>query len=217
MRRYDQRLLSTVYWSLGVIGTITAALLLFGWFGTLRIYESDKAMLAHELEMSLQSQLARVRAELESEAKARHSELLKGVSRTTNAAVETLQEQVNRIQDDHKQFKYNFFRLEARHWMKENNRSDALSTYTDALNLASTLNNTYHVSKILGEILSVLEVISRENPAVQPSSTFMFSELEKALEKVPNEHSDLVERIHTILMEMKGRPGVTLPSPPSRR
>ncbi len=167
--------------------------------------------------MFVQNQLTEIRSHLESEAKTRHSELLKEVHRAASAAVELLQEEVNRIQDDSKRFRRDFFKLEARFWTTKKDLGNALEAYTDALKLTPALNGTsFDVFRILIEIHSVLEVISRDNPNVKPS-TVRFSDLEKVLEKVPDEHSELVERIRTILMEMKRRPGVDLPRLPSRR
>ena len=48
MKQYDQRLLNTVYWALGTLAAVAAALVGFGWFANFRVYERDKNALAQE-------------------------------------------------------------------------------------------------------------------------------------------------------------------------
>ena len=49
MHQYDQRLLSTVYWSLTVVVALVLALITIIGFLNLRVYERDKAALKQEL------------------------------------------------------------------------------------------------------------------------------------------------------------------------
>jgi hypothetical protein len=49
LEKFQSAVLSTVYWSLGTVGSLTAILLGFGWFTNLRLYERDKEILREQV------------------------------------------------------------------------------------------------------------------------------------------------------------------------
>lgn len=60
-KAHNAAVLQTVYWSLGVLGTIAVALIGFGWLANFRIYERDKEALTGLLEGELNTGLADAR------------------------------------------------------------------------------------------------------------------------------------------------------------
>ena len=60
MERYDQRLLSTVYWSLGGMVTVIALVAGFGWYANFRAYDRDRAAFQQELRNIVEGNLATV-------------------------------------------------------------------------------------------------------------------------------------------------------------
>jgi hypothetical protein len=65
-REFDDRLVSTVHWSLAVTIAVLLAMLGFGWYSNYRIYERDKAALQSELERSASDRWAQLNLKLES-------------------------------------------------------------------------------------------------------------------------------------------------------
>lgn len=57
MRSYDQRLLETVYWALGLVGTITIGLIAINWFSNRELYNRDKEAIKEELNNKIQQEL----------------------------------------------------------------------------------------------------------------------------------------------------------------
>lgn len=69
MRKYDEMLLSTVYWSLGTIALIAVLLTGYSWYTNYRVYERDREFLRAEMRSLLQQELANARNTLEDTAK----------------------------------------------------------------------------------------------------------------------------------------------------
>src|SRR6266581_4289412 len=65
MRSFQDSLLSTVYWSLGVLLVIVAVLVGFGWFANFRVYQRDLEGLKRELEVLVAKSLAELKGALE--------------------------------------------------------------------------------------------------------------------------------------------------------
>jgi len=64
-RAFQADLLSTVYWSLGVLVLIVAVLVGFGWFANFRVYQRDLDALRRELEATVTKSIVEMRAALQ--------------------------------------------------------------------------------------------------------------------------------------------------------
>jgi hypothetical protein len=65
MRRSEDRLLSTVHWSLGIVATLAVGLALFGWWSASRVYQRDIASLRDELKRGVDEAAAQLRVDVE--------------------------------------------------------------------------------------------------------------------------------------------------------
>lgn len=63
--QFNDRLLATVYWALGVIGVVFAGLLGYSWFVNVKIYERDKLALQAELKAQIESEFSAMRRNFE--------------------------------------------------------------------------------------------------------------------------------------------------------
>ena len=64
MRDYDQRLLATVYWTLGSVVLLGGLLVGFGWNANSRSYERDRAALRQELQGLAREDAAKLQEQL---------------------------------------------------------------------------------------------------------------------------------------------------------
>lgn len=97
MERYNDQLLATVYWSLGVLVTIAGVLIGFGWFANFRIYQRDKASLSAELAGGLQASVSQAELRLSTDLAKRFSELSEATNRTVRQEIESTQRQVQSL------------------------------------------------------------------------------------------------------------------------
>lgn len=91
MRDYTKHLLSTVYWSLGVIVTIVVLLIGFGWFANFKVYERDKIALQQQLHGHLQEEISTLNRTLTENIQKRHAEVMNESRSAVKAAVEGLE------------------------------------------------------------------------------------------------------------------------------
>lgn len=69
MRQYEDRILQTVYWSLGGMITVVVLIAGFGWFANFRLYEHDKKVLRQELLQLLTHEMEKIHKELDDTAR----------------------------------------------------------------------------------------------------------------------------------------------------
>lgn len=121
-RKFQDQILSTVYWSLGTLAAVATLLVGFGWFVNFRVYERDKASLerdiraqmsedgrAFEIKLdaaaekstaSLKRSLATELAAAEERITARAEELLDAQKKKLDALVATNASKLDRLKSD---------------------------------------------------------------------------------------------------------------------
>ena len=148
MREYDQKLLDTVYWSLGVIGGIAVLLLGFGWFVNFKVYERDKRSMQQELDSTLRREIA--------EAKEKQDELIREATKAipdqikdvvddsldgVRKDIETLSSnQVKSWEDFFRRFndmEFELLELKADKWIKSKVLTNALRTLAQMIGVGS--------------------------------------------------------------------------------
>lgn len=78
LRWFDERLIQTVYWSLGVIATISALLVGFSWFTNVRLADRDRHQLHNEIKSGLEVEIDQRLNDLQAKAlETLSSELIK--------------------------------------------------------------------------------------------------------------------------------------------
>jgi predicted anti-sigma-YlaC factor YlaD len=68
MKRSEDRILTTVHWSLGIVGAAALGLAVFSWWSAFHVHERDVALLRDTLEKKLAEQMDTLAARLQSEA-----------------------------------------------------------------------------------------------------------------------------------------------------
>ena len=86
MRDYDQRLIATVYWSLGGVFLVVVVIAGFNWFANYRIYERERESLRNELKLQVNA--------LQSEVEQRFHKLSQSLAVAGQKQHEELRQQV---------------------------------------------------------------------------------------------------------------------------
>jgi hypothetical protein len=90
MQTSDQRLLTSVYWSLGIVGGVALLLVGYSWFTNMRIYERDKAALTQDLEGQLESKFSSLKSAFET----KQAELNKAILESATTPLAKLEKQM---------------------------------------------------------------------------------------------------------------------------
>lgn len=95
--QFNDRLLATVYWALGVIGVVFAGLLGYSWFVNVKIYERDKLALQAELKAQLESEFALMRKNFDEIQKAFDAEIRASMQHIVEGSHEVLERKISRL------------------------------------------------------------------------------------------------------------------------
>jgi hypothetical protein len=206
MRFYDQRLLSTVYWALGFIGGLTAALVGLGWFANFRLHSRELGALRQELRGYLQEEFAKLQQGMQSEAIQRHDALSKRVRDAGEVAAKQVHaELASRIDTlDHElmEQRYDVLSLRADDWEARGVHINALRWYIKLVELGRAMEQDWRVGNALAKIGETLSTIARDN-ASRPD-TNMTREILELLESIPQSFSVDKEAIRTTLASLRG-------------
>jgi hypothetical protein len=164
IQSYTDRLLTTVYWSLGAVFVIASLLVGFGWFTSIRLHERDISAIRTELTGVFGSQLAAIRTELEKLVQDQIENLTKSSAEAANAAVskqaKPIQGDVKNLQEScrnlYKQLAYLEFQSEAWYWEIKGVKSNEIMKYIEILRLAIEDKNSHRISRTLKEIEELL-------------------------------------------------------------
>lgn len=202
MRDYNERLLSTVYWSLGTIAGIAVLLVGFSWFTNYKIYERDKSALKQELNALFSNQLLQIQNKLNEELSGK----LEDISTKSVAAAKTISEQsisslnykMSSIEKKVLSLRYRAIESEARYWELKGVKGNEIDRYRDMLPLAIELNDENAISKSLEGLLRMFKA------GVFPFYGYVPS-LVTTLDSLPAKYSTEVAAIKESLKNAKSK------------
>ena len=208
-QRFQEQVLSTVYWSLGTVASVAVLLVGFGWFTNFRMYDRDKSALERDLRAQILDHSRGLRDELSTTASLRFSELEKSLVAQLAAAQErvasantekitTTEKQIinklsitnsrlSNVEAEVQQLKLAAELQKRESWIASLNYRNALQSTVTALELANTLDSPYEVGDILDLVAEDMNSIfsSKERPI----DNFLVSQLVDALDKVKGTHA----------------------------
>jgi hypothetical protein len=200
MREYDQRLLGTVYWSLGSIVVVAGLLFVFGWNANTRAYERDRSALRQDLEGTLREGLGRGQKELnernnqlEKDLRERFASLEKASTTVAQEAAEAVKRSLsNRIEatsDRILDLEIERLKEESASWQKGKIFTNVLRTNLQIIEKAYGKSATYFRDEEIAESLDRMRHAFREGAS--PDSS-LASDVMVALEKLPPKfHTDI--------------------------
>lgn len=202
MRQYDQRLLATVYWSLGVLATITILLIGFGWFANFRLYERDKIALRQELIVFIQEELSKIKSALNANAQSQYDKILaeaRSVGSSTATSVRNeLSFNINSINKDIKRIQCNMTGKEGESWIEKGVLTNGLRSYSHVLGYAIELNDEFIITRTLDNIHRVIKMIADKPNSRKPDAKDI-RDLSERLTKIENENTIAVNGIRNAL------------------
>jgi hypothetical protein len=190
MQQYDQKLLATVYWSLGTIVAVAALLIGFGWYANLRVYEKDKDVMKEEFRNFLRAELVTSSKVFEKQIDEKIEKALKDYQENIKSSLAKVQTRISSIDETITGIEYKRLKDEAKTEIK----SIAFSRYVDMIELSHKLPSylDFYYSEPLENILSLL----KEGVIPDPEDV---KNLNKALSKVPEGYAMDVESIRQLV------------------
>ncbi len=129
MKEYNQRLLETVYWALGVLITVILFVAGAGWYVNFRLYERDKASIQTDLEALIKKQVASAFTLFRQNADQKLEEIKKLSFQSGEKAAENLSNKFEDLKHDIQYMRYQLLENEAKDWKAKEVYGNELMCY----------------------------------------------------------------------------------------
>lgn len=197
MRDTDQKLLSTVHWSLGTLALLAVLLVGFNWYVNFRQYERDKERLAAELRdqigKTLTTSVDAVRTDLVREIGRRATDLEAKMTASANA----LRTGLLRLQ-------YDQLGMQADDWAKQGVYANSFTTLEEQFGLAIQLDSPFHINDSLDRIGACLRAMLKG--AASPLPTHHFNKVMAMLKDLSLDYRLNVNLVQDLLEQMMRLP-----------
>lgn len=209
VHRFQEQILSTVYWSLGTLAGITVLLVGFGWWTNFRVYERDKQSLEKELRSTLLDALRASKDEhlalvekrfldasqqlnlASSNAETRIGTAMKSLIDTSE---KQLSAQVLQVKSSHVSLRKEVQELHLAAQLQErlaaraeNSFRNALQSSVSALEIANRVGDEYAVGNVLDLISEDVNAILKGKDL--PIDNFLIGQLVETLGSVKGSHA----------------------------
>jgi hypothetical protein len=204
MQFFTDRLLATVYWSLGAVVVVAGLLIGFGWFSSLSVNERDIASLRSELAANQNALSATTRDALEAAIAVKISEMAvtskEYVTKTSEDLMRPVQASVSRLTSSLERLQtstdYTKYRSVAWYWEARGVKGNELTQYINILELAVQEGDSFEISESLKKIQELLNAGTKVM-----SSTI--TKLVALLDSLPKEQSIHAEALREVLRTTK--------------
>jgi hypothetical protein len=215
MRTYDDRLLSTVQWTIGITVGVIVALAGLGWYSNFRAYKRDIEALKHELLIFSQQEITRIRDELEKSIDKQFTDLKTQwekkndtMSKMTISSIEAISKRI----DSHKEvfesrlnwLEYNVVELDAKRSEENKSFVGAIHGYRKKLELSIKMQWENGIILALNDLARVLELKkdqARERLFLPetPMNPETSMEIVKLLDGLPSIYSAESKKVYGLL------------------
>jgi hypothetical protein len=198
MRDYDERLVATVYWSLGTVTALFLALIGFNWWSNTRSYQRDKDALRQELKGLQEQHLARLETQIGEAISKRIDEVRTEAVMASKAVAAELGSQIGQTANDVVRLDMTIEIMEGADWERRGVITNALRSCCKCLRM-----QIQHpvLSWRLSRSLDVMDRLLR-NPDLAIDAN-QRGEITRVLKELPAEHTPSQERLMTLLRQVR--------------
>lgn len=201
LKSFDQRLLATVYWAFGFLGTVAVALFVFGWWTNARINEREFRALSSEIRNHYLEEIATLRKEIASTLSDQIDTRVKGILEVeVTPSIRKLDAAFGHALDEIADIAFEKSIEKAKSSLAEGVFSNGVSYYTEAARYAMRKSDIFSLQTGLKGILAAFRASKEAGKRVDVGQLNRI-ELATLLDKAPKEVTDLVDAIRAALKE----------------
>jgi len=194
MRDYDQRLIETVYWALGVTAALAVLVAGFSWFSNLRLYQRDRDALRDQVRSLSQSATATISEANTRELHAIREAVEVTVGKEVSSKTGQFESVLESLRSEISELRVVNHRLEAKLWEAEPVYANAFLEYTNALSAAVEADFTGYYPELLTSIIRVLG-------KTKSVTSWDSSRLNPILSRLPHDYDTEAAKIKQLLDE----------------
>jgi hypothetical protein len=217
-KSFQNNLLQTVYWSLGMLTTLAALLVGFGWYANFKVYERDKQSLIQEVHSLAAVEFEKLRLSIETQAKESIKLISDQITKETQDKITSLKNQiqtinvsldnkinthVNSMKDDLLSLDIELKKIDHEKWIKRGVLGNAFSCAVRMLEPAIHIQNVYEISSTLDLLNSDLDMIRTDKSEANVPDALDITELTKLLSRLGSDHLIMANTIKGKLVNLK--------------
>lgn len=157
MEKYQERLLDTVYWSLGALGAVFLALIGFSWFTNFRVYDRDRAALAQDLRGVVHEEVAGTQRELSTKLDQWKKEAQESVRAAAAAIGDKSRQEIQGLHYQLVRLEIDLAQLQAEVWTAKKSHGNAFSALIRAAELGQLHGQDWVVSRVIDRIEKTIQ------------------------------------------------------------
>jgi hypothetical protein len=201
LKSFDQRLIATVYWAFGFLGTIAVALFVFGWWTNARINEREFRALSSEIRNQYLEETATLRKEIASTLSDQIDTRVKNILETeVTPSIRKLDAAFGHASDEIADIAFERAIERAKSAIAEGVFSNGVSYYSEAARYAMRKSDIFNLQTGLAGILAAFRASKEAGKRIDIGRLNRI-ELAKVLDKAPKEVTDLVDAIRAALKD----------------
>jgi hypothetical protein len=184
MREYDQRLLNTVYWSLGSLGAVILLIIGLGWYTNFRLYNRELDALKNSLKTEIQSSL--------------RAEMTTAAEEAGKNAVHQIEISFKSLKREMKFMKYDLLKTEAQQWESGGYIANAIISYVEMAEVALEAEFEVYVT-------SALDALKKAFKAADSIPSGHAKKVTELINRLPPEYGADAETIRKLLLEARAK------------
>lgn len=224
-QRFQEQILSTVYWSLGSLAGIAILLVGYGWWTNFRVYERDKTSLERELHSYIiektrditdkqnsiiEKQLSEIKNQLISDLENSENKISKATENLVTSTDKALNQKLYEIHNSHIDLENEVRKLNIQSKIQERieyrtkkSYRNALQCSVTALGLANKIGFVYSIGNALDLITE--DIAAAINESDRPIDNFLIGQLVNTLDAVTGSHAHAASALKTKAAQLISR------------
>lgn len=199
MRQYDQRLLNTVFWSLGTVGAIILGLTALNWYNNNRLYEKDKDAIRRELELNIKEEIIKIKDSFQNEIKEQFNSLNEATQKSVLKSIQGLESDLSDFDNKVNDLNLKIKLMEALKWEEKGVYRNVFTNSIEIIEEANSMNiDSYPVEKALDLLQNSIRMKRIKGDTL---GAYDLANLKKALDKLPDEYENVIKTIYQRIEE----------------
>lgn len=199
MKSYQDKFLSTVYWSLGGVFGIVVLLVGYNWFTNFKNQEKEEKYFKDLISINLSSAKTELLDALNTEKSVLETSIMDRLNQNTDNKLREIQRNISKIDSEHQKLLIEIFELQYDKWCGKENDLLMIRMSIKLLKQAKKLNYSYRISLYLEGLVSNLKNIQRNSRKV---SVDILSDVTNCIKILENEHEATCNVIKKLLDEI---------------
>lgn len=202
MKSYQDKFLSTVYWSLGTVAAFLVFFAGFNWFTNIKNQEKESQLLKDNIYKEIEASKKNLINEINDKKSIMLNDVLKQVNGTFNNKLIAIKNDLISLSKEAKGNEYSLLKIEFDQWMTTKKvYANAVATALELIELSQKIGYEYYIEESLEKLIFVLEKGVEEKKKTTIDVSIM-KEISETLSGLSNHHDSSKLKIQGLITKL---------------